>query len=139
MAAPELDERVHWDTIAAALNAKLGPDRVFGYGEVPGLDGNSGTVPPIFALLAIQRRFVAAKKSSRRAESSGWRISVRRAGETVDEAAWAALRITEALDDVRLTIGSHISTPVLHETTTSAVPDPKAKRLTGLQSYTYAL
>ena len=139
MSAPELDEIAHWDVIAAALTVRLGPSRVFKHGEVPGLDGHEGEVPPIFALLAIQRRFVAARKSSRRAESSGWRISVRRAAETVDEAAWAALRITEALDDVRLTIGSHISTPVLHETTTSAVPDPKVKRLTGLQSYTYAL
>lgn len=137
MSAPELDERVHWDVVAAALEAEVGTGRVFKYGDVPGLDGNAGDIPPIFVLLTVQRRYTSTERLSARHSRSGWRVSTRYVGRTVDEAAWAALRTAQALDDMRLFIGTHTSTPIHHESTQSIKPD--GARLSGSSSWTYAL
>lgn len=137
MTAPELDERVHWDAIADALAAEVGTGRVFKYGDVPGLDGNAGDIPPIFVLLTVQRRYTSTGRLSARHSRSGWRVSTRYVGRTVDEAAWAALRATRALDDMRLSIGTRTSTPIHHESTQSIKPD--GARLSGSSSWTYAL
>ena len=69
------DERKHVAVITAALTAQLGADRVYEYGEVPGESGITGTLPPIFVLPSIERRYAAPDRNGRSGRS-GWRLSV---------------------------------------------------------------
>lgn len=136
MDAPAVDERKHRAAIETAVTATLGPDRVFAPGDVPGLDGNPGNLPPIFAVLTIRRRFALPAKSSRRADVTGWRASVIAAGRTVVEVEWAGLRVAEALDGVRLNVDGHQTTPITHESSR----DLKAEheRMASQSAWTYA-
>lgn len=139
--APVTDERVHRDVIEPMLRAALGIDapgiqRVYDYGDVPGTDGNQGKLPDIFVLPTLERRYVGPRRDGR-AGRSGWRLSVRYVGSTVDEARWALNKVTAAIDEQRFTIGGVISTPVTHESTTDIAPDDG--RYSGLTVWVYAL
>lgn len=140
--APVTDERTHRDVIEPLLRAALGVEpvtgsqRVYDYGKVPGADGNTGTLPSIYVLLTVDRRFVGPRRAGR-AGRSGWRITARCVGRTVDEARWALDKVTDAIDETRLTIGGYVSTPVTHESSTEIAPDDG--RHSGLTVWTYAL
>lgn len=134
--APVIDERTHRDVIEALLTATVGANRVYDYGTVPGSDGNAGTMPPIFVLLTIERRYVEPRRGGRSGRS-GWRVTCRYVGRTVDEARWAELKVTQALDEQRLSVGGFTSTPVTHESTTAIAPDDG--RFSGLGVWIYAL
>ena len=136
MSTPGPDERQHFAALATALTSKLGADRVYAYGKVPGSDGNAGTLPPIYVLLAVERRFAPESRQGR-AGRSGWRVTTRYVGRSVAEAGWAALQVQKALDEVRVTIDGHASTPVTFESQESI--DPDNGRFSGLTSWTYAL
>ena len=130
-----LDERKHVEAIKAALTAALGANRVFDYGTVPGTDGNAGTLPPIFLLLGLERRYVEPTRAGRTTRS-GWRLTVRYVGRTVDEARWAAAKVAEALE-TRLVVDGVTSTPVTHESTQAIALDDG--RFSGWSAFTYAL
>jgi hypothetical protein len=139
--APVTDERIHRNVIEPILRTALGVEtggvqRVYDYGKVPGFDGNAGPPPKIFALPTLERRYVGPRRAGR-AGRSGWRLSVRYVGRTVDEARWALNEITVAIDERRLTIGGVTSTPVTHESTTDIAPDDG--RYSGLTVWVYAL
>lgn len=137
-----LDERAHAAVIMPLLNAALGPDpdtgasRIFDYGKVPGADGRPGVLPRIYALLSIERRFAPGNKVGATTRS-GWRISVRYVGHTVNEARIANVWITAALDQQRITVGGLTSTPLIHEATSPVAPDDGL--YSGLVGFTYAL
>lgn len=133
---PALDERQHIAAVTAALTATLGANRVFEYGKVPGQSGNAGNLPPIFALPALERRYVPPERRGRTGRS-GWRLSVRYAGSTPAEARWAALKVAQALDGVRLSIDGESSTPVTFESSSAIAPDDG--RHSGESFWTYAL
>lgn len=137
MTAPGLDERAHAKALAALIDAHLGPNDVYEYGKVPGVDGNPGKEPSIYVLIQVTRRYLPATRSVRQASRSGWRASVRAVGRTVDECRWASLRVSEALDGAYLTISALPSTPVQHET--SDEPDKDGGRWSSLSRWTYAL
>lgn len=146
--APVVDEQAHRDVIAPLLGAQLGMDpvgrdpegrpaqRVYDYGKVPGANGNQGTLPAIYVLITVERRYVAPMRAGR-AGRSAWRVTCRYVGRTVDEARWAANRVTLALDEVELQIGGRRSTPITHESTTTVEPDEG--RFSGLSTWTYVL
>lgn len=136
MNAPALDERQHIAAITSALTAQLGANRVYEYGQVPGQSGNSGTLPPIFALPQVERRFAEPDRSGRSGRS-GWRVSVRFVGRSANEARWAGLQVAEALDGMNLTIDGYVSTPVTFESQAAVSPDEG--RYSGSASYTYVL
>jgi hypothetical protein len=129
--APVIDERVHRTAIIDALNAFEDDLPVYDYGKT------STTLPPIFVMLAIERRYVEPRTSSGLSGRSGWRILFRYVGRSVDEARWAQMKITQALDEVRLSIGGATSTPVRHESTSAIAEDDG--RYSGSAEYTYAL
>lgn len=135
MSTPSLDERPHAEAISAAIKAHLGPHNVYGYGEVPGLDGNPGTVPPIYVLLQVSRRHVPTTRSVRRASRAGWRTSLRAVGRTDDECRWAMNKVSLALDSQRLVVGGRVTSPIQHET--SDEPDPDSGRHSALVRFTY--
>lgn len=139
----ELDERAHVAVLAPMLDATLGPDpdtgaatRVFEYGKVPGADGNPGQLPRIYVLVSIERRF-AQPRQANMTNRSGWRISLRYVGHTVDEARWAALQITNALNQRQITVGGAFSTAITHEQTRTVEPDDGL--YSGRSDWTYAL
>lgn len=131
-----LDERQHIAALSTLMTATLGPDRVYDFGMVPGADGNPGDLPPIFALLALERRYVQPNRAGR-SGVTGWRLSVRYVGRSVAEARWAQMQVAAALNEVTLTIAGVTSTPVTHESTTAIALDDG--RFSGLSSWTYAL
>ena len=135
MTAPVLDERIHRDALVSLLAAEVG-DIVYDYGQVPGADGVTGTLPNIFCLLGLERRYADPTRSGM-ASRSGWRLTVRYVGRTVKEARWAGYHVAAALDGARLTVGDHVSTPVRHETTQAIALDDG--RFAGWASYTYSL
>ena len=143
MAAPGPDERAHWAALKTAIAAKVGPKpgttetRVFQYGEVPGLHGRDGVIPDLFVLVSIQRRSVQPAKSSRRGDTSGWRVTVLCAARTVDETEWAGLKVTEALEDACLSVSGNTSTPLVFESGRAIGPD--GTRFSGVSVWTYAL
>lgn len=134
--APALDERKHREAIKALLTAAVGPNRVYDYGKVPGADGNEGTLPPIFLLVSVERRYVEPQKGGQ-ATRSGWRVNVRYAGSSVNEADWAAWKVTQALDGARLVIDGATSLPVVHELSEDIAPD--GGRFAGRKQWIYAL
>jgi hypothetical protein len=76
-----MSDQEHWDALAALLReTDLGSD-VYDYGKVPGADGNEGTIPTVFAVLSIERRYVEPNKASGTGRT-GWRVSVRYVGTT---------------------------------------------------------
>lgn len=129
-----LDEREHASALKALLSAPLN-GHVYDYGKVPGADGNAGSLPNIFALLGLERRYVEPMKAGR-TQRSGWRLTVRYIGRTVDEARWAAAKVAEALED-RVVVDGAVSTPITHETTQAIALDDG--RFAGWASWTYAL
>ena len=137
MTAPVLDERKHAAALTAALKAAIGTEHVYEYGSVPGLDRNGGVEPGIYLLLTVERRFMAAAHSPRRHSKSAWRATVRAVGTTVNESRWAALRVSQALDGVRLTVDGEPSTPVQHES--SNAPEFDDNRAHSLSLWTYTL
>ncbi len=135
--APAIDERKHRDALDALLEPSVGAGRIYDYGTVPGADGNAGSLPPIYVLLTIERRYAPVSRNVGLASRSGWRVTTRYVGRTVDEARWAAMKITDALDGARLTVDDYVSTPVQHESTTAIELDEG--RFAGLTVWTYAL
>ena len=136
------DERLH----RAALGTLLGPvvnGQLYDYGEAPGdpnnpdKDARALPLPEIFVLLGIERRGGIEAKNACRTARSGWRISLRYVGRTVDDARWAASKCAAALDGTRLVIDGVTSTPVTHESTQAIAPDDG--RFSGVEFYTYAL
>lgn len=131
--APAVDERLHRDAVDAALDE----EHLYDYGLVPGLDNNPGETPRIHWLRSIERRYVEPRRAGR-AGRSGWRLSIRYVGRTPDEARHAQLVATTAVDEKRLTVGGHLSTPVTHESTSPIEPDDDGW-WSGLTNWTYVL
>lgn len=134
--APAVDIREHRAVLTTLIEARLGAGLVFAYGEVPGLDNNEGQTPPIFALLTVERRY-ADPRFAGRAGVSGWRAITRCVGTATAEVEWAMFQVTTALDELRLSIAGHTSTPVTHESTTA--PELDDGMVSGLLVWTYAL
>lgn len=130
-AAPVIDERLHRTALIAAITAFEDDLPVFDYGKTP------ATLPPIFVMLAIERRYVEPQTSTGTTSRSGWRILFRFVGRTVDEARWAQMKLTQALDQKRLSIGGYTSTPVRHESSSAIAEDDG--RYSGSAEWTYAL
>lgn len=94
-------------------------------------------LPNRFALISIERRPVAGGRATGQAGRSSWRLSVRGVGRNVDECRWVDHRVTEAVEEARVLIGAHHSTPVRFET--SSAPAPDDGRHSSLTTWTYSL
>ena len=90
---------------------------IFDFGDIPGVDGNPGTLPRLYGLLECQRMPLEALHASRLATRSAWRVTARSVGSTADEARWVAKQFASAFDSARLTIEGFESTPLFHEET----------------------
>lgn len=145
--APVLDERLHVevfkDAVDAVFIASGSPARCYGYDEVPGTsqddgpDKIPGKLPDRFALISLERRFVPPARQVGRAGRSSWRLSLRALGRTEDECRWVLLRLAEALDERRFTVGGFRTTALTHESSTQ--PRWDDKRYVAEKFWTYSL
>lgn len=131
-----LDSRQYATAIKAAIKAQIGPNDVYEYGEVPGSTGVAGTLPNIFILVSLERRNNPNLRLTAQAGTTGWRISLRAVGRTVDEARWAMYRVAFALNEQRLTIAGTPSTPIQFES--DSAPESDDGRFSGTAFYTFA-
>lgn len=131
-----LDSRLHANAVKAAVTDELGPWDAYDYDEVPGTNGNAGTVPAIFVLVSVERRYNPNLRSTAKAGMTGWRIAVRAVGPTVDEVRWALLKVATALNEERLTVDGSPTTPIQFES--DQAPEFDDGRYSGIALYTYA-
>lgn len=142
--APALDVRDHVRAIKAAIDAQFGTSgwHAYNFGEAPGDPQNPVeaqrrlSLPPIYALVAVERRNLPWRRSvTAQAGRSGWRAAVRAMGRSVDESLWALDRVHLALDEAILTVGGMVTTPIQHETSLS--PEWDSGRFSALSAFTY--
>ncbi|GAA2008094.1 hypothetical protein [Nocardioides kribbensis] len=130
------DSRPIVTAVKAALTVTLGADRVFEYGDVPGADNNPGSLPRIFALPSIERRFNPALRFSAETDVVAWRLSVRVVGSTVDEARWALFKVAAALNEQSLPVAETFTTPMQFES--DQAPESDDGRYSAVATYTFA-
>lgn len=130
MTAPALDAREHAELWRSLIAARMN-GHAYDYDDVP------KTLPNIYALVSVERRFTASARATSQASRSSWRLSVRGVGRTIAECQWADKRITEAVEQHRALIGGKTSTLPRHET--SNAPKPDDSRHSSLTHWTYSL
>lgn len=139
----ELDERQHAATVKAAVTALLGSWSAYDYDEVPGSALNASEAarnqrtPAIYVLVSVERRPNLNRRASGHTVTSGWRLTVRAVGTTVDEARWALSKATAALNERSLTIAGRPTTLLQFESGTA--PEPDDGRYSASATWTYAL
>lgn len=132
-----IDARPHAAAVKAAVTAAMAPLwTAYDYGKVPGSDGNAGTLPSIYALVSVERRFNSNLRLSAQASQTGWRVTVRLVGRTIEESRWAMNRAAVALNEARLSVEGRSTSPIQFETDQS--PELDGGRYSGLSSWTYA-
>jgi hypothetical protein len=132
-----LDQRAHLDAVKAAVSAALAPKwSAYSYGEVPGADGNTGSLPNLFAIVTVDLIPAAGQRMSAQTGVTRWRVSVRGAGRTVDEALWVLFEAARVLHEKTLTIDSRATTPLQAEPGQS--PKKDGTRYSGLDAYSYS-
>lgn len=129
------DERPHTTAILAALNAELTPRAAYLRGKVPGLDGNEGPEPVIYAIVDLERRNGNPPLRVARTTRRGWRVTVRGVGRTVAEAQWALAEVSTALEGVALTVDGTPTTPLIFEAADGVASDDG--RYSGALTWTY--
>jgi hypothetical protein len=123
MPAPSIEQTVTWDVVETALTALLPAGvAVYRKGDVPGADGQAGTLPEKFVTLHLERRYLPASHGSRLRSRSGWRAIARAVANTTRNAD-ALLDDCSGIEDQRLTVEGRLSTPVEFESGAPAAPD----------------
>lgn len=137
-----VDARPYAAAIKTAIKAEFDERDVYEYGEVPG-DTNAATeqlrsapVPPIYAIVSIERRFNPVRRATSQTSLTGWRVAVRCMGTTVGEARWAMFAVARALDEKRLTVSGAASTALVLESEDAPVWDDG--RFAGLAVFTFS-
>jgi hypothetical protein len=131
-----VDQRVHAVAVKAALNTALtGDAAAYDYDEVPGSNGNAGTLPNIYVALSVERRAGAPLRSTASTGRTGWRVAARCVGRSVNECRWAVNKVAVALNEKALTIGGDVTTPVQFES--DQAPELDDGRYSALALYTY--
>lgn len=142
--APALDPRPHHTAVKAVLSAALGEHDAYDYDEVPGSPQaptpalREADVPDLFALVAVERRYVAPRRSTSQVGRSGWRLSVLCVGRTVRESQHVIDRVQDVLDESVLTIDGNATTPLHYEPASSSSPRADNGRFSAEIVYTYA-
>lgn len=127
-----VDERSHAVAIREAITAHLGPWEAFDIDDLP------KNLPTIYVETHLSRRTGAPLRATSTTERTGWRLLTRVVAKTVDEARWARMRVSEAIEQQRLAITDVGSTTRIQV----EAEEPIAlddKRYSGATTWTYAL
>lgn len=131
-----LDARPYAVAVRAALDTALAPNKSYEYRQVPGADGNKGTLPPIFVLVSLERRSnPLVRQNSARAGAVGWRLATRSAGRTVDECRWAMSHVSDVLNEKRLLVAGEYTTRIQFES--DEAPAWDEERFTAVAFWTF--
>lgn len=130
-----LDVRPHAVALKAALDGPLGQWSAYDYDEVPGGNGNEGTLPFIYVVLSVERRLNPIVRAPGRTSSAGWRVALRSVGRTVDECRWAQNRVAIGLNEKRLLVADEHTSRLQYESGQAAELDEG--RYSALDIYTY--
>lgn len=129
-----LDPRQHTTAVLGLLTGK--GVAAYRQNEVPGTTGGpAGTLPNLFAIVHVERRFIGYTRSSGENDITGWRATIVHAGRTVTEAQWVAMRVSEALNEAVLMIGGEPYGPVQFEL--EQTPESDSGRYSGRTQWTY--
>lgn len=137
-----IDPRAFATAARTAITAELAPHAAWEYGKMPGDPSNPieaeriKPLPPIFVLVAVERRYNPNLRSTAQAGRTGWRLLIRAAGSTVSEAGWALLKVGEALNERRLMVAGSPTTPIQFESETA--PRLDETRFVAEAAYTFA-
>lgn len=137
MSTNAADARLHVDVLEAATGLTM-----FEYGKVPGEKDpagvtNPGTAPTRYGLVQVERIGRPAATMNARTRKTSWRASLRAVGKYTPDNCRSAMALLLALENQRLVIDGHISTPVYVEDTEDARPDGNA--FSALIRFTYTL
>ncbi len=132
-----LDTRQHVRALRDALKVTLGATNVYEWGQVPGESGNAGSLPPMWALVSLQRVQNTDLRVSAEAGMTEWRVTVGVVGSTPDETRWLLYKTAIALNEESLSIGGATTSPLQHESERAATRDEG--RYYSAVIYTYAL
>lgn len=141
--APAIDARPHATALKTAITATLNEWSAYDLDEVPGgkytadEELRKQPLPPMYAVVHVERRYVPGLRSSGQASRSSWRVTVVAVGTTVDEARWVLDRADEALDSARLDVDGRRTSPLAFELSSS--PEPDEGRFSARTQYTYTL
>ena len=138
MSVNAADVRKHLPVLQAATGLVL-----FELGKVPGEKDPTtgvavpGVAPATYGLIQVERVGRAAVTMNRRARKTSWRVSLRAVGKSTPHNCRAALNQLLALENQRLVIDGHTSTPVHVEDSEDSQPDGNA--FSALIRFSYTL
>lgn len=131
------DFRPHATAIHAAIKAALPASvNVYDYSTVPGSNGNTGTLPTSYVVVAVERRYNPNLRSTAQAGSTGWRVSARCVSTTVTNVGLLMAAVSAALNEKRLIVGGLPTTPIQFES--DQTPEYDSGRYSGYSLWTYA-
>ncbi len=129
------DDRLHMTAAMTVLDAGLSPRDAYARGMVPGLSGNGGVEPAIYAIVDLERRGGAPPLRNVRTTRRSHRLTVRGVGRTVAEAQWVLAKASTAIEGAVLTVGDALSTPLVFEAAEGVSADEG--RYSGAVTFTY--
>ena len=132
-----LDATVHAEAIKTAITAHLGGSQAYNSDEVPGTNGNDGTVPDRYAEVSVEleQPDPTGRRMGGQTAVRNWIATVTGVGRNVGEARWVLARVADALYERTLTVEGVTTEPlVLQE---SRDPEYDTDRYSGIAVYTY--
>lgn len=130
-----MTEQEQATAILAAINAAIAPNVAYEYGKVPGTNGNTGTEPASYMVVALSRRYVPERRASGEVTVRGGRLSTRYIAKSVVNAREMRRRTTEVLEDKALTTTAGDVGPFVFESADPFQPDEGYEVATDLWTF----
>lgn len=121
--------------VKAAIDAQLGTAAAsYDIDDVPGLNGNTGTLPFRYVEIGVSRRYTEPDRGDAMPSFIGYRITTRAVAKNITDARNLRRLTGLALENKALTVSGQTSTPVAFETEDPIAPDED--RYSGLTYWT---
>ena len=121
--------------ILAAINAAITPAVAYEYGKVPGTNGNTGTEPTSYMVVAISRRYVPERRASGEVTVPGGRLSTRYIAKSVVNGREMRRRTAAVIEDKILTATGGDVGPFVFESGDPFQPDETYQVATDLFTF----
>lgn len=109
-----MSESAHLTAVLAALSA--GNAVPYDLGKVPGMDGNTGTIPAYFTQVTVSRRFGGNFRGDASPNTILYRATTRAVAKSANDARNIRRLAALALENVALTVTGATTTPIAFET-----------------------
>ena len=111
------------EAILEALNTALAGRAAYEYSKVPGSNGNTGTEPDKYVVVALSRRYVDSRRAGGSVMLPGGRLETRYVAKSLTDARNMRRLVTAALEDVTLTTTAGEVGPFTFESAEAFRPD----------------